>query len=84
MISSIVENTAHKCPMCGSDAVRSRVKAYPEIGLLSKAYCDTCGFWVCNCAFRQGDDVEYRGFAKEGVIPPDLPMSMKEDIVLWT
>lgn len=72
------------CPRCGSVDLRRQSKAYPELGFLTRLTCGTCGLWVCNCAFLLDGEIEYRGFLKEGAIPKDLPLPMKEDVVRWS
>lgn len=76
--------TRSTCPRCGSVDVKSISKIYDGIGIAVRTVCNTCDFWVCNCAFKtEHDGVEFRGFMREGALPDDLPLPMKEDVVMW-
>ncbi len=74
----------NKCPRCGSLAVESEDYTFRDVGVLTRTVCNTCGFWVANCAFadRLGEP-EYRGFLCNGAIPQDIPLPMREVVAGW-
>lgn len=81
---SQTDYTSPQCPRCHSAYVEKCAKTYPGRGVLSKTVCMTCRFWVCNAAFVDSEgEMQYRGFMREGAIPEDLPMVMKEEVVRW-
>ncbi len=71
------------CPRCGSLSVESEDYALVSTGILTRTVCRTCGLWVANCAFKKDGKMEYRGFLREGAIPQDIPLKMKEIVARW-
>lgn len=71
------------CPRCGSNRVKRTLYRYPELGVMSKTACWSCGFWLCTCAYLEDScRVRYCSILYEGAIPDDLPLPMKKDIIM--
>ncbi len=75
----------NKCPRCGSLAVENEDYTFKDVGILTRTICITCGFWAANCAYlpEGGAELEYRGFLCNGVVPQDMPLSMREVVAGW-
>lgn len=73
-----------KCPRCGSLAVENEDYTFQDVGVLTRTICNTCGFWVANCAFMNDiNEPEYRGFLRDGIVPQDIPLPMREAVAGW-
>ncbi len=73
-----------QCPRCKSHDVEKHAYECPYEGILIQTKCATCGFWVGNCAFDNGKgEIEHRGFVEGGMVPPDLPVTMKRAVAKW-